>query len=129
MSYLEIDFEPAALSRFAEVRLDGRMGDPTGRQRYSALSSEPRQKWKRTLANPVRKAWCRRYLRYLGPDRLATMGYDMDRMIGELDSQPLSLDSLVPDLGQLVKDVVKEPIRVRARSLDGPNVIRQLARF
>jgi hypothetical protein len=130
MDYLEIEFEPDALTSFAKIELNGRMGDPTGRKRYSALSAEPQQKWKGTLANPIRREWCRRYLRFLGPERLATMGYDPAAMIRELDSQPKSLASMIPDLGQLILDVAKEPIRVRTRSrrLGTPHVIRELLR-
>jgi Sulfotransferase family len=130
MDYLGIDFEPDALSRFSEVKLNGRMGDPTGVKRYSTLSPEPGQKWKATLANPLRKAWCRRYLSLLGGERLATMGYDLNCLIGELDALPASTDSLVGDLGRLIADASKEPIRVRARirQTGAPNVIRDLLR-
>ena len=130
MDYLEIDFEPDSLERFTKVELNGRMGDPTGPKRYSALSSEPDQKWKRTLANPLRKTWCRRYLRFLGTERLAAMGYDRKQILRELNSQPTSYESMIPDLGQFVKDVAKEPIRVRTRSqtIGSPNVIRELIR-
>lgn len=126
MDYLEIPFEPDSLTRFAEVELAGRMGDPTGRKRYSALSAEPQGKWRKTLANPVRRAWCRRYLQYLGPGRLASMGYDLDEMLRELDAQPPSTDNLLADLRHLAKDVVTEPIRVRTRKTGAPNVIREL---
>lgn len=128
MDYLEIGFEPDALTGFARVELAGRMGDPTGRKRYSALSAEPQQKWKGALANPLRREWCRRYLRFLGSERLTSMGYDLERLTAELDAQPRSLDSVVPDLWQVVKDVAKEPIRVRTsnRRIGTPNVIREL---
>jgi hypothetical protein len=128
MDYLEIEFDPGALESFAEVKLNGRMGDPTGSKRYSALSREPAEKWKATLANPIRKAWARRYLRFLGTERLATMGYDRARLERELDSQPTSTDSLLPDLWQLVVDVVKEPVRGRThgRRIGNPSVIRTL---
>jgi hypothetical protein len=38
------------------------------------------------------------------------------------------MDSLIPDLGRLIKDVAKEPIRVRTRNrkIGSPNVIRAL---
>src|SRR5919108_504999 len=39
--YLGLEFRPETLSRFASVRLEGRMGDPTGPRRYEALSTEP----------------------------------------------------------------------------------------
>jgi hypothetical protein len=128
MAYLGIEFDPAALSRFSETKLNGSMGDPTGSKRYSALSSEPRQKWKDTLSSPLRRAWCHRYLRFLGDERLTMMGYDRHQILAELDAQPMSLGCLAPDLLRLVKDVAKEPIRVRSRNrkLGGPNVIREL---
>ena len=90
------------------------MGDPTGRKRYSTLSSEPEEKWKATLANPIRKEWCRRYLRFLGTERLATMGYERERMERQLDSQPTSMASFLPDLGQLALDLA------RSRSAPAP---------
>jgi hypothetical protein len=128
MDYLEIPFDPDALSSFAQVELNGRTGDPTGVRRYSTLSSEPGQKWKRTLANPLRKAWCRRYLSVLGDERLSVMGYERDRLLAELNALDASTDSLLADVGRLVVDVAKEPIRVRTRnrSIQAPNVIRRL---
>jgi Sulfotransferase family len=128
MNYLEIDFDPATLSSFTEVQLHGRTGDPTGTKRYSSLSSEPEQKWKRTLANPLRKAWCRRYLSVLGDERLALMGYDRQQLVGELNDQASSTRELLPDIGRLIVDVAKEPIRVRTRNrnLDSPNVLRKM---
>ncbi|HEY0390950.1 MAG TPA: sulfotransferase [Solirubrobacterales bacterium] len=115
MGYLGIEFEPEALANFAKIELGGRMGDPTGRQRYSTLSAEPQHKWKGTLANPLRREWCRRYLRFLGAARLATMGYEIERMTSELDSQSASLDSFAADLWRAAKDVATEPVRVRTR--------------
>jgi len=128
MDYLEIEFEPDALTRFSEVELKGSMGDPTGAREYSTLSSEPQEKWKSTLANPLRKEWCRRYLRFLGNERLEVMGYDGKQIIGELASQPTNINQFLPDLGRLLSDVVKEPIRVqvRRRGIRGPNVLREL---
>jgi len=126
--YLGLEFDPGALAGFAKVDLGGRMGDPTGRKQYSALSAEPLQKWKGTLANPLRREWCRRYLRFLGSARLATMGYEIDQMIAELDAQPASRDCFAADLWEAAKDVAKEPVRVRTRGrrLGTPSVIRQL---
>lgn len=128
MGYLGIEFKRSSLERFSDIQLNGRMGDPTGVKRYATLSDEPEQKWKQTLANPLRKAWCHRYLRFLGEDRLSVMGYDRRQMLDELDAQPGSSNELLADIGRLVKDVAKEPVRVhtRNRRLGGPNVIREL---
>ena len=56
------------------------------------------------------------------------MGYDYAQLVCELDAQPVRMDSLLPDLGRLMKDVAKEPVRVwtRNRKLGSPNVIRAL---
>jgi sulfotransferase family protein len=130
MDYLEIDFEPEALINFPKVKLNGRMGDPTGATRYSALSREPEAKWKATLSNPLRRAWCRRYLLFLGTARLAVMGYDRDRLLAELAAAPSSFHSLVPDLARCLGDLLKEPVRVqtRRRALGELSPIRELLR-
>jgi hypothetical protein len=130
MAYLEIEFDPRTLADFAKVDLKGRMGDPTGRKRYSALSSEPAQKWRKTFANPLRREWCRRYLRFLGAERLAVMGYDLELLLADLNSLPSSTDNLATDLWEAVKDVAKEPVRVRTRTrrIGSPHVIRELLR-
>ena len=39
-AYLELPFDAELLSRFKEVQLSGRMGDPTGVQQYQVLSKE-----------------------------------------------------------------------------------------
>jgi hypothetical protein len=125
---LDLKFERDALQRFAEVTLDGRMGDMTGVNDYSTVSSEPNRKWRTILSNPLRVEWSRRYLRFLGENRLAVMGYDLATLLADLDSIPLGTTSLLGDTARTVRDLAREPIRVRIRrhSLPGPNVVRQL---
>jgi hypothetical protein len=125
MDYLELEFDPGALASFPAVELNGRMGDPTGVRRYSTLSADPAEKWRGAFANPLRKAWCRRYLRFLGEERLAVMGYSLEQLLGELDAQPVGTVSLVRDIGNAAADLVKEPLRPR---LGGPSLIRALLR-
>jgi hypothetical protein len=128
MDYIGIEFDPSSLTRFNEVELPGRMGDPTGRRRYRKLSSEPHEKWRQTLANPLRREWCQRYLRLLGPERLRVMGFELDTLLTELEQLETSFGTLGPDLWRALVDVSKEPLRVRTRTerLQGPRVIRAL---
>lgn len=128
MDYLGIEFDETALSGFAAVEVEGRMGDPTGRRAYSSLSSDPEGKWRATLANPVRREWCQRYLRFLGEERLAEMGYDLGRLTTELNELPASRDGLAGDLLQAARGIAQEPVRVRTRNrrLGMPNVVRTL---
>ena len=82
---LDLPFDPGVLERFSEVRLEARMGDPTGTKRYAELSTEPLDKWRSTLRGSVRVRWAKSYLEGLGRDRLAVMGYDLDGLLGQLD--------------------------------------------
>lgn len=131
MQYLGIDFEPEALREFSSVRLEGRMGDQTGVTRYSSLSTEPIDKWRRNIVNPIRVEWCRRYLRFLGEERLEVMGYSLQELLAELDEQPFSTDRLPSDVVRGTVDVLKEPVRVRIRrrGLTGTSAVRELARY
>ena len=130
MEYLGIEFDASALAGFSAVELKGRMGDPTGTKRYSALSSDPSEKWRGAFGNPIRTAWCRRYLRFLGAERLEIMGYSLDQLLRDLEAQPTGTAFLLSDLGRAALDVAKEPLRpqVQRSGLGGPNVIRALLR-
>ena len=70
-----------------------------------------------------------RYLRYLGHDRLATMGYEADQLIGELSEQETAMRSLMPDLGRLLLDVARSlpgaDASLELRPADGPRRVVQ----
>jgi hypothetical protein len=75
-SFLDLPPDAGAAERFASVDLAGRMGDRTGRVRYSTVTTDSVDRWQETMRNPLRKRWCRRYLEFVGDERLAAMGYD-----------------------------------------------------
>lgn len=85
-TYLETYVPPDSLAQFGEVQLAGSLGDKIGTAEYSTLSSEPLSKWRGTLANPLRKAWCSRYLRWIGEEDLKLMGYDFNEVVNQLKS-------------------------------------------
>ena len=95
--YLGLPFDANLTTGFGKVSLKG-LGDPTGSKAYKAISREPLDKWRRVLANPLRRAWCRGYLEWLGEDRLAIMGYDLKQLLAELDALPVSFRWLFSDL-------------------------------
>jgi Sulfotransferase family len=97
LDYMDLPFDPAALNNFGMVELPGGYKDPTGIQLYKQVSREPLGKWKQTLANPIRRTWCRRYLRWIGAERLRTMGYSLEELLAELDSIPTSSQQLASD--------------------------------
>jgi hypothetical protein len=99
-AYLDLTFDPSLLTEFPSVDLDARMGDQTGTKRYRSLSTEPLERWKATLRTPVRKRWSKGYLRWIGEERLAVMGYDLDGLIRELEAVPADPRHLVSDIAR-----------------------------
>jgi hypothetical protein len=84
--YLELDFDPALPSRFADVELHGRYGDRTRTREIRASSLDA---WRPKAATRVGNAWCRRYVRWIGPERMAAMGYDHDALLREVAGVPV----------------------------------------
>jgi hypothetical protein len=117
--YLGIEFDEASLTRFASLRLEGRLGDSVGVQRYSSLSTEPLQKWRRRINNPLRKAWADRWLRWLGRERLAIMGYDLDELRAELHAVANDNAQLAADCRRCARALLREPVRAKARRMLG----------
>lgn len=96
--YLNLPYDPRQLTGFANVQLIGRLGDPTGVEQYERLSKEPLEKWKRVLTNPIRTLWCRRYLRWIGEERLGLMGYDLNVLLADLNNTPIGFRYMSSDL-------------------------------
>jgi hypothetical protein len=129
MAYLDLPFRPESLSEFADVTLSGRMGDKYGTELYRTLSKEPLTKWHGTLANPLRKEAARRYLSWIGRDRLAVMGYDADELYAELNTVPTSTSKLAPDAVNLAKVLAVEPLnfyRRKRKNLGRPSSLRYI---
>jgi hypothetical protein len=106
--YLGLTFDPSSLSLPESTDPGGRMGDKVGTHRYAGLSSEPLDKWKRTLAGPLRIRWCREYLRWIGERRLAVMGYDSNELLRSLDALPRGRAIVVSDAIRMTYGEVTE---------------------
>jgi len=113
LEYLELPWEPRIIEQFASVELRGRMGDLTGTVAYSALSQEPIEKWRATICNPVRRAWCSRYLRWLGRERLAVMGYDVDQLREQLKTTSGCRYRTSDDVRIMAASLVRELVKAR----------------
>lgn len=114
-AYVGLPWDPSVVARFAQVDLRGRLGDPTGIQRYGSLSREPLEKWQRTLASPVRRWWCDRYLRWLGRERLAVAGFDLDKLTADLHEVPVDYGPAAGDMMNLGRLAVREMFTTRVR--------------
>jgi hypothetical protein len=117
LDHLGLRFDPALLTSFRDVRLDARMGDPTGATRYDELSTEPLDKWRSTLGGAVRARWARNYLRWIGGERLSVMGYDLGELLREIDGLPSSASGIGSDLARTAYGRISAARKRRGREL------------
>jgi Sulfotransferase family len=129
--YLGVEFDPASLERFAEVQFSGRMGDPTGAKRYAALSRDSVDRWRATIRTVARREWADGYLVWLGLERLALMGYDLDALRAELAGVPVGTRGLAADVRDMAEGAARDVVRSRMRddALTMPTVALLRARF
>jgi hypothetical protein len=126
--YIGLDFDPQTLEKLSEGRPAGRLGDPTGINLYDKLSDEPLKKWRRVVHNPVRREWSRRYLRWIGAERLALMGYDLDGLLRDLDESPSDLSGVAADSASIATLAVRELVKARlGRTAGEASITRLLA--
>jgi hypothetical protein len=86
--YLKVDFNPDMLHKFSQIELIGSMGDKIGPNTFDIISNKPLNKWIDVLSCPLRKSWCKKYLKWIGKERLNLMGYDIDTLIDEFECIP-----------------------------------------
>jgi hypothetical protein len=120
--FLGLDFDPTSLERFSSLRLEGAMGDKVGSGAYSRLEAGTTEKWRRTIDNPVRRLWARRYLDWIGSERLAQMGYGLAELQAELDATETRLGGSAGDAADAVASMARDAVKARfARAMAGPS--------
>jgi hypothetical protein len=83
--HLGLDFDAGLLERFPQTELRGRYGDQSPLREISGRSLEA---WRTKADTRLANAWCRRYLRWIGPERMAAMGYDLGEELRAVASVP-----------------------------------------
>ncbi len=96
--YLDLPFEPGMLKLSSSRQLAGRFGDMVGTIRYSTVNTEPLDKWRAVLGNPLRRRWARKYLDSIDDKDFSTMGYSKEEILRALDAAPLNVSHLATDL-------------------------------
>jgi hypothetical protein len=120
LAYLELPADDTVVERFSEIPMPNPgYWDPHA-DSYDGISREALAKWTRTMASPLRKAWCRRYLHWLGHDRLAVMGYRLDDLLAEVDAIETELHDLPSDLGRASRGYLHRRLRSRVLNVSLP---------
>lgn len=90
--YLEINDADYAINLHANQFLAGRMGDQIIPYKENQFNLNSINKWETVINNPVRRSWCRHYLKWIGKERLNAMGYNMESLEIKLDELDVSVD-------------------------------------
>ena len=83
--------------------IDGRIGDPNQGMYDGQISKRSLKKWRKTISNIYRKKRVKKYLEWVGEERLSTMGYGYDRLIDDLRSNTTTYNHLLDDIVDSVK--------------------------
>lgn len=111
---LGLEPDQSVLERFGELGLEGRIQDPNvSTEAFKTMRSDRTEMWKEVLANPIRKRWAARYLRSLGRERLAVMGYDLDELLGEVEALKSTTAFLKSDLFAIPFDLASRLFEVQ----------------
>lgn len=118
--YLSIDYEPKMLDDFASIEIPaGDFGNPetrteSGTSKYQTVSQEPLAKWSGVLSrNPLRRLMAMRYLKWIGRNRLESMGYSMTDLSSELRKAHLGFSDLGGDAVSIVRGVVSASLETQ----------------
>ncbi|MFK5949365.1 MAG: sulfotransferase [Methylococcales bacterium] len=113
LQQLNLNETSSLIEQFQDVNFEGHMGDPTGIKKYSTLSAEPLNKWKQTLRTPTRILWAKRYIKWLGEDRLHTMGYDINELQKEINHIKPSTNYLASDLVRMSYGTLERTLQLK----------------
>lgn len=83
--HLNLQFTEDLVNDYQTTQLNGSMGDPIGIHTYKNIDNSSLEKWKNNLANPIRRRWCKSYLKWIGEERLSIMGYNLEDLLTEVD--------------------------------------------
>lgn len=90
----------AVQSAAAQSLRDG-LGDQAGVARHGTEIAGTDSAWRTGFANPVRQAWARHYLDWIGDTRLSAMGYDRAELIDGLGDSHQALGRMPSDLARM----------------------------
>jgi hypothetical protein len=120
-AYLNLTFSKKWLQNYSGQDSCGPFADPHAKLAgYQQIRADSIDKWRQHTSSFVRKEWCRRYLQWLGADRLALMGYDLDKLLDQLAEAKGSTGFFGGDVLHLLRGYCK--------SLTGPGPIRSNVR-
>jgi hypothetical protein len=103
--FLGIQITHESFKNFSKITLSGRYGDPIGIKKFKNISIESKKSWNKKI-NPLRKILYKRYIKWIGKEKLKLIGYDFDEVIGDINKIPLGIKYLFLDSINLILGVI-----------------------
>lgn len=100
LAHLGLNWDERVVSGFSATDVRGPVGDRGAGSvgDGGGVSSAATDTWPAAFAGPIRQRWARRYLDWIGPRRLAAMGYDAAQLRQQLSAAPRRSAAVVDDL-------------------------------
>jgi len=96
-SAIQLDMPDNFWQNYNDTKINGIMGDCNAKKQ-PFLNEDSIPKWLLTFNNSYRKRWAKKYLNWIGNERLCIMGYDKDKIISDLESIPNRNRKVISDL-------------------------------
>jgi hypothetical protein len=98
LDYLKLSNETDLSSEFHKIQFAGKHYDPNAKlAEFQTVRNDRHDEWQKFFSNPLRKRWARHYVEWIGQERLAQMGYDLDNILDELNATPATLNLVAND--------------------------------
>lgn len=86
-SAIKLDLPDNFWQNYHATKINGIMGDRNAKKQ-PFLNDDSIPKWLLTFNNSFRKRWAKKYLNWIGSERLHIMGYDKEEIISDLERIP-----------------------------------------
>lgn len=110
---LNLQFHEDFLTKLQAHRISG-FGDPTGQERHPKLTPVSINTWRNSFSTPQRKRFAKKWLNWLGSERLLEIGYSMSELLEQIDAIPIQLKQCCVDLPYLCRDQVGKVLELDA---------------
>lgn len=124
LEYLELEEDNAILSKFTNISLSGKLGDPSGAKEYRHIDKAPTDKWKNILNTSYRKKFAKNYLATFSEDTLNTFGYSISDLTQAIDEIEPVASGAVVDRYNLLYDTLYRALEIHMFKQNKPNFLK-----
>lgn len=119
--FLDINFNNSMITNFYNKPLKGRMVEKSGSRQYgNSIGTDSLDNWEKAFNTPLRRWWAKRYLNWIGNEKLKMIGYNHHELYKKIISEkPFNLVKMMLDIayGMLtMSKIILSPILVHFKT-------------